>query len=162
MGGGACWYATRATREPNEQRPLGRGGAVDTVGQRHDIGDVEIRDLTHDERIALVALLELVVESDANVSEGELDEIAAVADELGAEEYRALAAEVDRRFADEDALKTFLRTISRQEAREVIYGAALEAALPEAVGVRESEALDWLAAEWKVSVVVANPTSDDD
>ncbi len=113
---------------------------------------MELSDLDHDERLALVALLELIVGSDAEVSDEEQAEIERVAEAFGGERYRHLATEADERFADEDALRTFLSGVGRQEARELIYGTALAAALPDAVDDRESAVLDWLAKTWKVSV----------
>jgi hypothetical protein len=113
---------------------------------------MEISDLDHDERLALVALIELIVGSDAEVSDDEEAEIDRVAAAFGDEDYRALANEADERFVDEDALRSFLAAIGRQEAREVIYGTALAAALPDAVDERESALLDWLAETWGVTV----------
>jgi len=113
---------------------------------------MELSDLDHDERLALVALIELIVGADAEVSDDEEAEIERVAAAFGDEAYRALATEGDERFTDEEALRTFLAGIRRQEARELIYGTALAAALPDAIDDRESALLDWLAATWKVSV----------
>jgi len=113
---------------------------------------MELSDLDHDERLALVALIELLVGSDAEVSDDEEAEIQRVAAAFGDEAYRALANEADERFVDEDALRSFLAGIRRQEARELIYGTALAAALPDAVDDRESALLDWLATTWGVTV----------
>jgi len=115
---------------------------------------VEIRDLSHDERIALVALVELLASSDAGASEDEIDRIGEIGDALGgAEQYRQLAEEVDRRFADEEELKDFLATIDRQEAREVVFETALEVAMPDGIQSREAEFLEWLEDEWGLSVL---------
>ena len=113
---------------------------------------MELSDLDHDERLALVAVIELIVGSDAEVSDEEEAEIERVAEAFGDDAYRALATEADDRLADPDALRAFLAGIERQEARELIYGTALAAALPDSVDDRESELLDWLAKTWKVSV----------
>jgi len=92
---------------------------------------MELSDLTHDERLALVALVETVVASDATVSEDEQTHIATLAAAFGDEAYRALVTEADERFADEAELKRFLAALMRQEARELIYGTVLDAALPD-------------------------------
>jgi arginine utilization protein RocB len=113
---------------------------------------MELRDLTHEERLALVALLELVIESDHRGTEGEVAEVDRVVEALGREEYEALVEEVDRRFATEDELRAFLPSIVRQEARELIYGTALDTAIEDAVDVWESSLLDWLAKLWNVTV----------
>lgn len=113
---------------------------------------VELKDLTRDERIALAALLEMVVESAATLTDGDVDQVGEIVTEIGEESYRAAADAADERFGDEDAVKQFLTTITRQDARELIYEAVLGAALPDSINNRESELLDWLAREWRVSV----------
>jgi hypothetical protein len=113
---------------------------------------MELRDLNHDERLALVALLELVLESDRNPVDGEAAEIDRVIDALGRDEYQQLVTEVDQRFPTEEELQAFLPSIVRQDARELIYGTALDTAIEDAVDVWESELLDWLAKLWNVRV----------
>jgi hypothetical protein len=115
---------------------------------------MELRDLSHEERLALVALLELVIESDSRAADGEVAEVDRVVDALGREEYEALVEEVDRRFPTEDALRAFLPSIARQEARELIYGTALGTAIEDTVDIWESSLLDWLAKLWNVTVDV--------
>jgi hypothetical protein len=113
---------------------------------------MELRDLAHEERLALVALLEMVLESDHTVSDGEVADIDQVVGELGREEYQRLIDEVDRRFPTEDDLKAFLPSITRQDARDLIYGTVLDTAIADAVDPRESDVLDWLATLWNVRV----------
>lgn len=113
---------------------------------------MELRDLSHEERLALVALLEVVLESDRAVSEGEVADIDRVVGELGRDEYQRLVPEVDGRFPTEDELKAFLPSITRQDARELIYGTVLDTAIEDSVDLRESEFLDWLATLWNVRV----------
>lgn len=113
---------------------------------------MELQDLTHDERIGLVALIEAVAGSDNEVSDDEEAHIAEVADAFGDEAYRDLATEADERFPDEASLKTFLGTLARQDARELIYGTVLATALPDVIDRHESSLLGWLATAWKVTV----------
>ena len=96
----------------------------------------------------------MVLESDRAVSDGEVADIDQVVGELGREEYERLVVEVDQRFPTEDELRVFLPSITRQDARELIYGTVLDTAIEDAVDARESAILDWLAALWKVRVVV--------
>jgi uncharacterized protein YpuA (DUF1002 family) len=123
---------------------------------------MELRDLNHEERLALVALLEMVLESDRRVADGEIAEIDRVVDELGREEYQRLVAEVDQRFPTEEELKAFLPSITRQDARDLIYGTALDTAIEDAVDSWESSLLDWLAALWNVRVDFEEEPDDDD
>lgn len=113
---------------------------------------MELSDLTHDERLALVALVEAVIASDAKVSDDEAGHIERLAAVFGDENYRTLAEEADERFADEADLKTFLSALLRQEARELIYGTVLDAALPDVIDEHESSLLGWLATEWGITV----------
>lgn len=120
---------------------------------------MELTDLTHDEQLALVALIEVVVSADREVSDEELAHVDRIAAALGDETYQALTDEADERFTDEDDLRDFLAGIERQEARELIYGTALEAALPDTVETRESSLLGWLATAWSISIRFDQPPS---
>ena len=117
---------------------------------------MELRDLNHDERLSLVALLEQVVESEGAASDAEAASIDRAVGALGEEEYRRLVDEVDSRFTDEESLKTFLAGIGRQDARELIYGTVLETAAEHTVSAPESDILDWLAEIWNVRVEIAD------
>jgi hypothetical protein len=119
---------------------------------------VELKDLTRDERIALAALLEMVVESASTLTDDNVDPMRVIVSAVGKGSYREAADEADRRFDDEDAVRQFLSTITRQDARELIYEAVLAAALPDSINNRESELLDWLAKEWRVSVRIEPET----
>jgi integrase len=122
---------------------------------------VEIRDLSHDEKTALVALVELLVSSDKEASEDEADRIAEIAHSVGGPEaYRLLAEEVDRRFADEDDLKAFLATIERQEARELVFERALELAMPDGIRSHEAEFLEWLERQWNLNVLYLDESEE--
>jgi hypothetical protein len=113
---------------------------------------MELRDLDHDEQLALLALVQFIGESNREVTDEESESIARIVAGMGSQSYRAIAAEADERFADEAALRTFLGQITRPEARELIYGAVLEVALGDTIQNSESELLDWLAQEWRIQV----------
>jgi hypothetical protein len=123
---------------------------------------MELSDLTREERVALAALLELVVESNVTVSEDELKEVKHVVNAVGDVAYAEAADEAAARFRDEADLKAFLPGIARQEARELIYGAVLEVAIPDAMGAHESAILNWLGKQWGVAVRVQESGSGDD
>jgi hypothetical protein len=118
---------------------------------------MELAELNRDEQIALAGLLEFVVLASGHVTEDEQNEIDAIVDALGEDEYRSAVEEVDRRFEDVQAMREFLSTITRQEAREVIYGTVMGAAMADSVEGRESALLEWLAAEWKIEVTYESP-----
>ena len=123
---------------------------------------MELSDLTREERVALAALLERVIESNATVSDDEVEEVQHVVGAVGDVAYSLAADEAAERFPDEAALKAFLPSITRQEARELIYGAVLEAALPDAMGAHESAILNWLGKAWGIAVHVEGSRSGDD
>ncbi len=124
---------------------------------------MELNELTHRQRIALIGLVEAIVLWDGQVSEGEERGIGIIAGALGDEEYRRLVEEVDEHFEDVAALKEFLGTIKKPEAREIIYGMALDEALSSpGVDASKSELLRWLAETWEVEVEVGpeEPSSE--
>ena len=113
-----------------------------------------LNDLNHDEKMALVALIEVAVITDTHVSTEELALMDEIVNELGEDTFHALAEEAEQRFAQRDALRTFLKGITRQEAREIIYGTVLAEAIADAVPHAEADFLDWLAKEWKINMNV--------
>lgn len=117
---------------------------------------MEIVDLKRDEQMALVGLMEFVAESNATVTDEEVQEISQVVDAIGPDKYRQLAEAVDERFANEESLKTHLLGVDRPEARDLIYGIALEMALSDAENLRHSEMLDWLREQWNISVEIGS------
>lgn len=117
---------------------------------------MELRDLDHDEQLALLGLVQFIGESNHEVTDEESETIADVVKALGAAHYRKVAGEADERFADEGALREFLTGVGRPDARELIYGTALEVALADTMGQGESELLDWLANAWNIEVSVAD------
>ena len=110
--------------------------------------------LTHDEKLALVALLKRFVSEDGEVADEELDAIASLAAALGEEEYRQLVDEAAERLQSDEDTRAFLATITRQEARDTIYGLTFEAAASEALQDIEADILDWLAETWSIQVKV--------
>ena len=133
--------------------------SIDFAARTRQRPNMELNQLTAEERVALVALLEFVIESNGRVSEDEADRIDAVVGVIGEDAYRQAATEVDRRFAGEEELRAFLPSITRQEARELIYETALEAATSDAIDAHESQLLEWLAGVWQISTRIDEPDS---
>lgn len=114
-----------------------------------------ISDLSREQKVALVALLERVVAADGVVSAAEEKEIGLIAGELGDDAYRALLDEAEACCPDEQALAKYLSGIREQEARELIYGTVLEeVTIDPAAAHSVSELLDWLAATWGIKVEI--------
>lgn len=110
---------------------------------------MELRDLNDDERLALVALSRAIVRADGAVSPKEGETIAAIAAALGPDVYRESFAAAVQQFGEEAALKRFLSTIRRPEARELIFDTILELATTDALSPAEVDILRWLEAAWK-------------
>jgi len=122
---------------------------------------MELADLQHDERLALVALAKAATLADGGVSREEEESLADIIDEIGEEAYDAAMQESDRRFTREDDLKAFLQGIHREEARELIYGTVLDLTMSDAITGVESPLLKWLAETWNVEATIEPPPDDE-
>ena len=87
----------------------------------------------------------------------EVEDLRDIVEQLGEDTYQSLLTEVEERFSSEDDVRRFLATISRQDARELIYGTIMEMALSDSIDCAESEVLAWLAHAWNVEVRFDEP-----
>ena len=117
---------------------------------------MEISELNQDERTALVGLMKLVVMSDGNVTEDELEHVETLVDAFGDGEYQRTLDAFEKRFTDEESFRTFLRGIGREDARETIFGAVLESAGEGALDGGEADLLDWLSKTWNIKIEIAD------
>ena len=116
---------------------------------------MELKELSHEQQVALVALVEALAVADRRVTEEEEQEINSIADALGDETYRRLLDEAERRFPDEQRLRAFLVTITDQDACDLLFETALEvAAIEPPFGTGRSELLDWLTQTWNIQIDV--------
>ena len=116
---------------------------------------MELEDLNEDEKTALVGLVKAVVMADGKVSEDEVEEVDQIVAALGEESYQSHMDAFESRFTDELSFQKFLKTITRQDARELIYGTVLSGAAADAIEGGESELLSWLATAWNIEIQVA-------
>ena len=117
---------------------------------------MELRDLNEDERVALVGLMKLVVMSDGEVSEDELEHVEVLANAFGEEGYQSSLDRFERQFRDEDEFRRFLQQVRRQEARDLIFGTILESADEGGLDTGEASLLDWLSRAWNVKIEIAD------
>jgi hypothetical protein len=118
---------------------------------------MELGDLDEEEKTALVGLVKTVVFSDAKVSSDEMAEIDDVVDAIGEDAYQRHLDAFESRFQDEASFRAFLKkTITRQDARELIYGTILRGAAADAIEGGESDLLAWLATAWNIEVTVTD------
>jgi hypothetical protein len=119
-----------------------------------------LKELSRDEQLALVALTEVAVISDRNITDNEVAQIEDIADELGEEVFHELADEAESRFPDRTTLKNFLKTISNPDSRELILGTVLSETLADTLPHEQAEFMGWLAREWNVTVSVNGMVND--
>ena len=118
---------------------------------------MELKELSHEQQVALVALVEAVTLADGTVSEADEEEIGRLAGELGEDTYRELLDEAERRFHDIGALKKFLARIKDQGVRELIHGTVLEETMIDPPASHpKSELMAWLAETWNIKIEMGN------
>jgi hypothetical protein len=131
---------------------------LDIAHPRDEKDHVELNELTRDELLALVGLLERVVAADSDISDDELEQLQTIIDRIGERTYADAVGELDRRYPNEEGLRALLGTVQRQEARESIWGTVFEAAIPDSIHLRESPFLEWLAKEWGLTLSFETPS----
>jgi hypothetical protein len=115
---------------------------------------MELPDLNQDERTALVGLMKMVVMSDNEVTEDELEHVEILVAAFGEEGYQRTLDAFEKRFQDEPSFRKFLKGIGRQDARDLIFGTVLESADEGALDHTETSLLDWLAETWNVKIEI--------
>ena len=116
---------------------------------------MELPDLNQDERTALVGLLKLIVMSDGEVSEDEVEHVETLVAAFGEDGYQRTLDAFEKRFQAEESSKKFIKTIGRQESRDLIFGTVLESAGEGALDSAETGLIDWLAQLWNVKIEIA-------
>jgi hypothetical protein len=114
---------------------------------------MKLTDLDRDERLALVALMRGIVLADGDVSDAEAEILPGLAEAIGRPAYDEAWKAFDQRFTDEEALKTFLQGIARQEARDLIYRTLSGLASVDGVSPTERHHLKWLEGAWGVKPI---------
>lgn len=111
---------------------------------------MHLSDLLPEESLALVALSRAVARADGAVSELEGEAIAIMAAEIGEATYRRLFAKAAESLPDEAALKKFLGSIERAEARALIYESVLGVAGADSISEEEEGLLGWVRETWEI------------
>ena len=91
---------------------------------------MELEELNDNEVAGLVALLRTVAMASGHVSPEEAASLEDVIEAVGEEAYARALPLVEGALADEASLRAYLtEKITRQDARDLIYGTVLEAAM---------------------------------
>jgi len=109
---------------------------------------MEFKDLSQDERLVLVALLERTVQADGEYTAEEAGEVAKVSIAMGLEPYNAAVQQAREQLDTQDALKAAVLAVQRPEARELILTAVQDLAVVDEVAKEEMQVVDWLAELW--------------
>ena len=107
-------------------------------------------DLSPEEKLAFVALSRAIARADGTITPLEGRAIAVMASELGDATYRELFAKAAETFRHQAALKEFLASIARPEARSLIYESILALAAADSISVEEELLLTWLRESWEI------------
>lgn len=107
-------------------------------------------ELTHAEQLALVGLVRLMIRLDGQFTEGERQVLDNLVDELGEQQFGQLSAEADDKIQDEAAVKHYASHVVRQDARELIFGAIYDLAIPDSIVQSEASLLSWLSDTWQI------------
>ena len=111
---------------------------------------MHLNDLLPEESLALVALSRAVARADGAITPLEGQAIAVIAAEVGEATYRKLFAKAAASFPDQAALKKFLATIERPEARSLIYESILTLASADSISAEEEPLILWLQETWEI------------
>jgi uncharacterized tellurite resistance protein B-like protein len=111
---------------------------------------MQLIDLLPEESLALVALSRTIARADGAISPLEGRAIGLLAAELGEATFRKMFAKAAESFRDQAALRGFLATIERPEARALIYESILALAAADSISEEEEALLAWLHETWKI------------
>lgn len=112
---------------------------------------MELHDLTTEEEVCLMGLLREVIQADDDYSEPERVQVLEIRKALGEERFDHAIDEAKKRYAgSRQALKEHVKTITRAEARALIYATLQKVAGSDGVTEGEEKPLKWLASWWDI------------
>ncbi len=111
---------------------------------------MKLTDLNHEEKLALVGFLKIIIQADKEFSEEEAAELNKVAKEMGVPEFKDAVNEAKKLFVKVGDIKEWSKKIDRQPARELIFDILYEVALPGDIVPEEAKVLGWLAKRWEI------------
>lgn len=110
-----------------------------------------LADLTHDESLALIGLLKIMIEADKRFGLKESAALQLIADRVGRKLFNQLTDDARARFPDRESLKRHAEAIARPEARALIHTTLMEMAhADDELRSEEASILRWLEGAWKL------------
>ena len=105
-------------------------------------------DLSHDERVALVALVRHLVKADGHVSDTELYDLIQLSQQLGRDEYAAAIKATEAVHLDRAATLALAAGVVRPAVREGFMAVLMRVAEGDGVHITEAEFVAEVAACW--------------
>ncbi len=113
---------------------------------------MELKDLNRTEKMACIALLNVMVITDGASSPEEAKHAAHLAEAFGKDEFLGLVDETNNLVQTKQDLTTLVAEVTDQETRELIFGEILECASEDGIFDGEASWLEWLAEQWEIHV----------
>jgi uncharacterized tellurite resistance protein B-like protein len=111
-----------------------------------------LSDLTADEQLVLGALIRTVVRADGRFTEEEEQRIQDIGAELGsADDLWRAVSDSAQRYTSEAATRAAVPTITRPEARGMIYDVVVSVAQADTIAAGEQALLDSLRQAWGIA-----------
>jgi uncharacterized tellurite resistance protein B-like protein len=112
---------------------------------------MNLSDLTEDEKLVLGALIRLMVRADGRFTEEEEQRIQDIgADIGGSDELWRVVSDSAQKYTSEAATRHAIPTVTRQEAREMMFGVLFGVATADMVAPGEQVILDALRLAWNI------------
>ena len=108
-----------------------------------------LAELEHHEQVALLALLGLMARLDGQVSGDEMELLHRIVSELGQDAFEKTASEAAQ-LPDTESILLTAGSVTRAEAREILFELLFDMAVRESIAEREAKVLDWLAETWQL------------
>lgn len=110
-----------------------------------------LADLTEDEKLVLGALIRLMVRADGRFTEEEEQRIHEIGEAIGgAEALWRVVSDSAQRYTSEAATFAAIPTVTRQDAREMLYDVLLDVARADAITAAEERVLARLREAWNI------------
>lgn len=112
---------------------------------------MNLSDLTDDEKLVLGALIRLMVRADGRFTEEEEQRIHEIGAEIGsAEDLWRAVSDSAQRYTSEAATRAAIPSVTRPEAREMMFGVLFGIATADMIAPGEQTILDALRLAWDI------------
>lgn len=112
-----------------------------------------IKDFTHDEKKALVAILKFIIAADDSISDSEIEKSQEIAEQRGFEDFQEIYAEVDREVQSLDDIRSLIKNVREKTHEMDILKLAIEMArVDAAINPEEDHILSVMGVEWNIDI----------